>query len=275
MATMPIQGNDTMATRGNVRNKIIRFIRSTAMWAMRTLNNGVLFFTAIREVQQYAHSRISSVVEKLPMILAMALSSTLVGISTYNTFPVIDTGVSLEWLRLAAAIAGGLTFDVVLTSTVFARRKSGFSFLTVTAALIVALLIALDLYLKWGQRWLHATPIVMTVLYSLHIATTRGKPVQLLERQISALEQELSKTLEQLAQERLDSRLIEHDQEQTIRTLETQVATMQSVLEQLNAPKIIVDKEYHCTNCNHSLDNSGQVLASRRWGYCKHCKKGV
>lgn len=137
----------------------------------------------IRETKTVAHSLFHRLTEKVPLLMAMYVSSVLVGISTYNTFPDANA-----YLRYSAAIIGGAAFDVILTVAVFSIRKNVFSILTIVAALITGLSIALDLYMSLNLTWLHATYIVMATLFALHLATTRGLNLKEIESRLSNAE---------------------------------------------------------------------------------------
>ena len=137
----------------------------------------------VKEEQYIPRSKYHKVVEKLPLIMAMYVSSVLVAISTYNTFPTLN-----PILRYSSAGIGGMAFDIILTATVFSLRKNKFSLLTILAALVTGLSIALDLYLHLNYTFLHALYIVMATLFALHLATTRGRTVEELERTNTTLE---------------------------------------------------------------------------------------
>lgn len=151
----------------------------------------------IEESEYIPRSRWNKHAAKVPLLMAMYVSSVLVGISTYNTFPIAP-----DYLRLSAAIIGGMAFDIILTSTVFSLRKNKFSYMTIIAALVTGLAIALDLYLHLNQEWLHATYIVMSTLFAIHLASTSGRTVDELERtntELIGTTKELAETNEELS----------------------------------------------------------------------------
>jgi preprotein translocase subunit SecF len=150
----------------------------------------------VKEEKHISRSKYHKFIEKLPLIMAMYGSSVLVAISTYQTFPTLN-----PFLRYSSAGIGGMAFDVILTATVFSLRKNKFSLMTILAALITGLAIALDLYLQLGYTWLHALYIVMATLFALHLATTRGRTVEELERtnaELSTDNAELNETTKEL-----------------------------------------------------------------------------
>lgn len=159
------------------------------------------YWLEIDETPVIRKSRFKAFVEKLPLGMSMYVSSILVGISTYSTFPMmfdpvlkdIVTNEVYDFLRVSASVVAGFSFDIIITTTVFSLRKNKFSYATIIAALFTGLAMALDLYLQWHQLWLHGLFIVMSVLYSLHIATTGGLSAEVLEAKIAELEKENSK----------------------------------------------------------------------------------
>ena len=142
----------------------------------------------VKEEKSIARSKYHKFIEKLPLLMAMYGSSVLVAISTYNTFPSFN-----PYLRYSSAAIGGAAFDVILTVTVFSLRKNKFSLLTIIAALITGLSIALDLYMNLGMQYLHATYIIMATLFALHLSTTRGLNIDELDAKLTDAENTTSR----------------------------------------------------------------------------------
>lgn len=171
-------------------NEIVIYYRRFNIW-----------FFEIDETPHITRSRFHRYIAKLPLLLAMYVSSVLVAISTYDTFPANIN----EALRLSAAIIGGAAFDIILTTTVFSARKNKFSYLTIIAAFGTGLAIALDLYLQLNQEWLHALYIGLSTVFALHLATTSGMNVKELEAELYKLRsqnEQLKETNKKLREEK-------------------------------------------------------------------------
>ena len=171
----------------------------------------------VRVEKNIPRSYLKSLLEKVPLLMAMYSSSVLIGISTYLTFPFNN-----DFLRYSVSIVGGAAFDVIMTATVFSDRKNKFSILTILAALITGLALALDLYLQTHLLWLHAFYVVMGVLFALHLATTRGYDIHELEIQ-------LQEALELLRTKEYQ----EHEVTELQRTIQTQQNTITDLRDKL------------------------------------------
>ena len=224
---------------------------------------------------------------KIPLALSMFGSSVLIGISIYETFPIED-----PILRYASSVIGGVAFDLTLVSTVFSIKKNNWSYVTIFAAFVIGLCIALDLYLKWNLNWLHAFYTLLSVSYALHIARNNDSrsDASLLHKLLnrdsdSDTDQKVDQSGTQNAlrgAERSD--LISEDRSESIgavgtsqsATEEATQGTDQTLDQSEDQSKSQTKKQtrvrYACVHCGKRLDSVQQQTASRVHGHCRYCK---
>lgn len=115
--------------------------------------------------------------EKLPLALAMAAQALVVTRWYIGDAPLAIVSSVLTWANVVIAIAAGLAFDLVVVTTVMARRdgrRSGWGVATGAAAALASALIALDVYGGWTPGpYLHIAYPVVVFLFSMHLSSPR------------------------------------------------------------------------------------------------------
>lgn len=115
--------------------------------------------------------------EKLPLALAMAAQAAVVTrwyIGAHAPVPVPEI---LTWVNVVIAVAAGLALDLVVVTTVMARRKGRRGFwgiATAAAAAVASAFISLDVYGGWTPGpYLHVAYPVVVFLFSMHLSAPR------------------------------------------------------------------------------------------------------
>jgi hypothetical protein len=147
--------------------------------------------------------------EKFPLGLA-ALAQSFVVFRWYLGPDVpAEVAVWLAGLNIAVAVAAGLALDLVVISTVMAKRhgrRSGWGLATALAAAVFSAAVALEVYGKGDPNpWLHIAYPAVVFLFAQHLASPREPLVP--ERdlvQARAMAAQAADEAAQLRQERAD-----------------------------------------------------------------------
>lgn len=115
--------------------------------------------------------------EKLPLAAAMVAQCFVVATWYIGKHAPEPVPAILTWANVVVAVAAGLALDLVVVTTVMARRKGRrgvWGILTAAAAAIASSLIALDVYGGWSPGpYLHITYPVVVFLFSMHLSSPR------------------------------------------------------------------------------------------------------
>jgi hypothetical protein len=121
--------------------------------------------------------------EKVPLTMAMIAQALVITRWYIGREAPASVAEVLVWANVIIAIVAGVAIDLVMVTTVMARRKGRrgiWGILTAASAAVASALIALDVYGGWSPGpYLHIAYPVVVFLFAMHLSSPRLRALNL------------------------------------------------------------------------------------------------
>jgi flagellar biosynthesis GTPase FlhF len=121
--------------------------------------------------------------EKVPLTMAMIAQALVITRWYIGREAPASVAEVLVWANVVIAIFAGVAIDLVMVTTVMARRKGRrgiWGILTAASAAVASALIALDVYGGWSPGpYLHIAYPVVVFLFAMHLSSPRLRALNL------------------------------------------------------------------------------------------------
>jgi hypothetical protein len=171
--------------------------------------------------------------EKVPLTMAMIAQALVITRWYIGREAPASVAEVLVWANVIIAIVAGVAIDLVMVTTVMARRKGRrgiWGILTAASAAVASALIALDVYGGWSPGpYLHIAYPVVVFLFAMHLSSPRLRALNL---PLLTQRRALIRTFVGMLRE---ARRALHTSDQQLAHLRTLLAQAQQELAQLRA----------------------------------------
>lgn len=197
--------------------------------------------------------------EKFPLGLA-AVAQSFVVFRWYLGDVSPELAAALAALNIVIAVAAGLALDLVVISTVMAKRhgrRSGWGLATALAAAVFSAAVALEVYGKGEpSAWLHVAYPAVVFLFSQHLASPREPMVA--ERTLVQARMELTQLADDAAQARQEAEELRRELARTPALLAQRDAEVAQAAEDLAQARA------EAVQLRHALTQRPAVVAQPR-----------
>lgn len=218
--------------------------------------------------------------EKVPLTMAMIAQALVITRWYIGREAPASVGEVLVWANVVIAIFAGVAIDLVMVTTVMARRKGRrgiWGVLTAASAAVASALIALDVYGGWTPGpYLHIAYPVVVFLFAMHLSSPRLRALNLpllTQRRalIRKLSQKLRSSLQQFAeasQQLADLRVRFADLSQRFADASQQLADLRARFahrdqDAAHEQQRVADRDQEIANLRNQLAHNQQQLAER------------